>query len=83
MDTKYQRYLKSILSPYPPSPSSQHVHFSLTKGWAGVRRGLSHPYLEPKFVMLRPLPASNALKCGILPHIHLDILEPQKVRCFP
>lgn len=32
--------------------------------------------------MLRPLPTGDALEGGILAHVHLNILEPQKVRCF-
>lgn len=50
-----------------PHQALPHSTFSLpsqrvAQVWAG---GPSHPYLEPKFAMLRPLSTSNALKCGV------------------
>ena len=71
--------------PFPsvPSPSSQYTFSSLPKGLHRCEQvPPPHPYLEPKFVVLRPLSASNALKSGVLPHVHFNILEPQKMRCF-
>lgn len=74
--------MKNTLSlPHQALPHSTHF-LPFPKGCTGVSRCPPHPYLEPKFVVLRPLSASNALKSGVLPHVHFNILEPQKMRCF-
>lgn len=67
----------------PPSPSHSTHFLPFPKGCTGVSGCPSHPYLEPKFVMLRPSSTSNALKCGILPHVHFNILKAQKTGAFP
>lgn len=73
---------KFLNAPLPTTPFfTAHTYF-FAKGGNSVNKNLCHSYLEPKFVMLRPLPTSNALKSGILPDIHLNILESQEMRCF-
>lgn len=64
-----------------PPPFEEYTLF-LARGGNSVNKILSHSYLKPKLVVLRPFPTSNALKRGVLPNIHLNVLESQKMRCF-
>lgn len=78
--SKEQESFKMITLPHPTP--LWRIYVLPCKGREHVNKILSHSYLKPKLIVLRPLPTSNALKCGVLPNVHLNVLESQEMRCF-